>query len=185
VAGMRTFDVPTRLIFSGAPFSDSSCKARHNFRAKSSGHICFVSDHDFAVCACRGAANGFFIRVARANAGQAPPLANLRTPVVGQLPGQRAQRLPGNDHRIGAGFAQLHSPDGFNRIGRQHRTTGQVAGPLWVPSIAALLPFDRQKTFWPYPLSETCFSIAKNSLTTASLSSICGDIWQVKFCFYI
>jgi hypothetical protein len=34
----------------------------------------------------------------------------------------------------------------------------------------ALTPFDRQKTFWPYPLSETCFSIAKNSLTTASLS---------------
>jgi 3-hydroxyacyl-CoA dehydrogenase len=39
----------------------SLVQARHNFRAKSFGHICFVSDHDFAVCACRGAANGFFI----------------------------------------------------------------------------------------------------------------------------
>jgi len=37
---------------------------------------------------------------------------NLRSP-VGQLPGQRAHnRPPGNDHRIGAGFAQLRSPMG-------------------------------------------------------------------------
>jgi hypothetical protein len=49
------------LVFSGAPFSDSSCKRRQNFRARSSGHIWFVSHDDLAVCVCRGPANGFVI----------------------------------------------------------------------------------------------------------------------------
>src|SRR6266478_2587331 len=92
--------------------------------------------------------------------------------------------VPGNDHRIGAGFAQLRFPDGLNRIGRHHRTIGQVVGTLWVLNYR-FTPFDRQKTFWPYPISETCLPSAKNSLTTPHLASISIVIWQAKFAFYI
>lgn len=49
---------------------------------------------------------------------------------LGSFRGKAHHLPPSNDHRIGAGFAQLRDPDGLNRIGRHHWTLSQVAGAL-------------------------------------------------------